>query len=138
MLLAAPAREADAPTPATVPSGEPWQFQLTFYSWLTSISGDLGVRCLPTFPVDASFGDLISHLEGILPVAFVAKKDEWTLLFDFYWADLGADSALPGPALTQADVGMRQTIASVVFGYRLRQGPLPPKAQGREAAASCR
>lgn len=130
LLLAAPLQAADAPAarapvagdprPPTPPSADPWQFQLTFYGWLSAIDGDVGVRRLPSVPVHASFVDLLTHLDGILPVAFLAKNGDWSLLFDFYWANLGTDSTLPGPA--QLSVGLRQTIASVAVGYRLPIG----------------
>lgn len=118
------ARAADAPV-ATAPAAaatDRWEFQATVYGWATSLDGDIGVRQLPTVPLHASFTDLISHLEGTLPVAFMAKKDGWTLLFDFFWTDLGTDTSLGTPAQAVASATLKQTIASAVFGYRLPVG----------------
>lgn len=125
-LLAAPVRAADpqgAPPPqATAPAADPWQFQVTFYGWATGVDGNIGIRDLPAVPVNASFLDLVSNLQGILPVSFMAKKDEWTLLFDFFWTDSGVENDLPAQLLGKVNLDMRQTIASAVFGYRLPVG----------------
>lgn len=125
---AGPARAADAPAKAPVPptegpkSADDWQFQLTVYGWLSALDGAVGVRRLPDIPVNASFGDLLSKLEGVLPVSFLAKKDGWTLLFDYYGVALSADSMSGPPLFASSDVSLRQTIASAVFGYRLPVG----------------
>lgn len=121
------ARAADAPATAAPTTTAPaatdrWEFQATLYAWATSLDGDVGVRQLPTVPVHASFTDLIGHLQGTLPVAFMAKKDGWTLLFDFFWTDLGTDTTLGTPAQALASATLKQTIASAVFGYRLPVG----------------
>ena len=125
-LLTGQAVAADPPpaAPATAPApvSDPWQFQLTFYGWATGIDGNVGIRSLPTVPVNASFVDLVSNLQGILPVSFVAKKDNWTILFDFFWTDLGVENNLPGPLLGKVNADLRQTLASIAFGYRLPVG----------------
>lgn len=116
---AEPPPVANQPAP---PKTDGWEFQATVYGWGTALDGDIGVRDLPSMPVGASFGDLLSHLQGVLPVSFMAKKDGWTLLFDFFWTSLSDDSSLGTPSFAQADVGLKQTIASAVFGYRLPVG----------------
>ena len=127
-LLAGQARAADlppaAPPPVAAPAAasDPWQFQITFYGWAMGIDGNVGIRNLPALPVNASFTDLVSNLQAIVPVSFMAKKDDWTILLDFLWSDLGVENNLPPQLLGKVNTDLRQTIASVVFGYRLPVG----------------
>lgn len=119
-----PAASADLPPPAQQPAktASGWEYQATFYIWGTALTGDVGVRDLPSMPVNASFGDLLSHLDGALMGSFFAKNGDWMLLGDIYWAKLATDEQLG--ALNQATASYTQKlfIASGVAGYRLPVG----------------
>ncbi|MEP9348112.1 hypothetical protein [Xanthobacter sp. KR7-225] len=118
-----PARAADLstpPMPAAPPSG--WEFQATLYGWGTSLTGDIGVRALPAVPIDVSFGDLLSNLDGALMGDFLAKNGDWTLLADVFWSKISADKAL-GAGGPQLDFSQRLLVLQAIAGYRLPVGP---------------
>jgi len=116
--LGAPSLQQVQPAPS-----DQWQFQATLYAWASGIDGDIGIRRLPTFPVNMPFTDVLSHLEGVVMGNFIAKKDNWTLFADVFWSKLGADSTLPTANLPQVDFSQRLLILSGVAGYRLPVGP---------------
>ena len=49
------------------PRDDGWQFALTPYVWFSGVSGDVRTRSQrdPDANVSASFGDLMSHLDGL-------------------------------------------------------------------------
>ncbi|MCG5234604.1 hypothetical protein [Xanthobacter oligotrophicus] len=129
LSLAAPTRAADlatAPTMAATAFSPPpeskWQFEAVLYGWATGINGNLGIRDLPTFPVDASFADILSHFDGALMGSFLAKKDDWTLFADLFWSKLSASKSIDDGRGTQFDLSQRLLIVSGAAGYRLPIG----------------
>nr|WP_255688122.1 MULTISPECIES: hypothetical protein [unclassified Xanthobacter] len=130
MCVGVPARAADlAPAaplggPGTVgaPVESRWEFEFALYGWATGIDGNVGVRRLPTFPVDASFSDVVSHLDGAFMGTFLAKKDGWTLFADIVWSKLSADKSLDWTGLPQLSATQKLFIASGIAGYRLPVG----------------
>lgn len=127
LSFSAPARAADlspaAPAPVPqVPATSSWEFEFALYGWATGIDGNVGVRRWPTFPVDASFSDVVSHLDGAFMGTFLAKKDNWTLLGDIIWSRLSADKSLDWQGLPELSVTQKLFIASGVAGYRLPVG----------------
>ncbi|ABS67661.1 hypothetical protein Xaut_2419 [Xanthobacter versatilis] len=129
LSLAAPARAADlatAPAPAATAFSPPpeskWQFSAVLYGWATGINGNLGIRDLPTFPVDASFADILSHFDGAVMGSFLAKKDNWTLFADLFWSQLSASKSIDDGRGTQLDLSQRLLIVSGAAGYRLPIG----------------
>lgn len=124
LLAGGPGRAADLGAgPAQQPSIDPgWQYQATFYAWASGIDGDVGIRRLPTFPVDLTFGDVLQNFQGALMGNFLAKKDNWTLFADVFWSQLGANSTLPTAGRPQVDFSQRLFILSGVAGYRLPVG----------------
>ncbi|MFG1417267.1 hypothetical protein V5F38_05570 [Xanthobacter sp. V0B-10] len=111
------------PVPVPVPTPEaPWQFEAALYGWATGINGDIGIRRLPTFPVDASFADIVSHLDGAFMGSFLAKKDGWLLLGDIVWSRLSDDANLSWAGRPQVDVTQKLLIVNGIAGYRLPIG----------------
>lgn len=119
---AAGAADLSSPSSEPPPAASPWQFQMTFYGWATSVNGDMGIRRLPTFPVDVPFRDVVSHLDGALMGTFLAKNGDWTLFTDVVWSRLSADSTLNRPALPQVSVTEKLLIINAEAGYRLPVG----------------
>src|SRR5512142_605322 len=87
--LAAPsARAAD-----NAAASDKWMFQLTPYLWLAGLNGTVGVsQSLPTMSIDASFGDIFSHLDAGIMAIGVARKDRFVALADISYVSLSADS----------------------------------------------
>ena len=95
-LTALPVFAADLPTekpaPALIP--EPvlpstWHFEATLDGWAPSLNLSMGVRNLPAIPVYASIFQLLPHLEGYVPVSFVAYNDTFIVGADLVWVRLG-------------------------------------------------
>ncbi|BAF88783.1 hypothetical protein AZC_2785 [Azorhizobium caulinodans ORS 571] len=102
--------------PAT-PSG--WTYQATLYLWGTSLTGDVGVRNLPTNHVNVGFSDILNNLNGAFMGSFLAKNGDWMLLADLIWADIGADKTLNVANNPRLSYSQKLTIASGIAGYRL-------------------
>lgn len=122
LSIAGPAAAADLPAipaPAPVPAAGAWRYQATVYGWATSLNGDVGIRDLPTAPVDVSFIDLLKNLDGALMGSFFASNGEWVILADLVWAKLSQGTSVSAAGGIDFDVGMRQTIASAAIGHML-------------------
>jgi len=115
--VAAPAQAADRAEPAAAP----WKFEVALYGWATGIDGNVGVGQQPTTPVNATFADVVSHLDGALMGSFIAKKDNWTLWADVVWSKLSADETV-NAGTVRAEATQRLFIANAVAGYRLPVG----------------
>ncbi len=83
-LAAAPAFAADLAPPSarTGAHSDPilpstWHFEATIDGWAPSLSANVGLRNLPALPVYANIFQLLPHLEGIVPVSFVAYNDNF-------------------------------------------------------------
>ncbi|MFG1378347.1 hypothetical protein [Xanthobacter autotrophicus] len=113
---------AIAPSPFAPPPASKWQFEAVLYGWATGINGNLGIRDLPAFPVDASFADILSHFDGAAMGSFLAKKDDWTLFADLVWSQLTASKSLDDGRGTQFGLSQRLLIVSGAAGYRLPIG----------------
>ncbi|WP_296583197.1 hypothetical protein [Xanthobacter sp.] len=126
VLAMAPARSVHAAdlgaAPAQPQAASGWQYQATLYLWATGIDGDIGVRRLPTIPVDITFGDVMQNFQGAVMGNFVAKKDNWTLFADVFWSQLGTSKNLSTAGQPLLDFSQRLFILSGAAGYRLPVG----------------
>jgi hypothetical protein len=134
MHLAAPAFAADLPTkkPAPAPIPEPvlpstWHYEFTGYGWGSSTAGFTGVRNLPEADYYADFQKILEHLNGVVMGAATASNGTFIFGADFIWVGLSGggtfknpESELPG---TQADVSLRESIATGIGGVRIPIGP---------------
>ena len=114
---------------------EPWQFAVTAYAYLPSISG---TAYFPDAAIGANFtlnqSDLIDHLKMTFMGAFDAHRGRWGVFTDVLYLDLGRrntnihDFTIDGmgiPASTTSDVSidMKSWIVNAVGEYRaLSQG----------------
>ncbi|MBS7698389.1 MULTISPECIES: hypothetical protein [unclassified Chelatococcus] len=127
MLLPQPSFAADLGTSSSFPAPPPavpagWTFQATLYGWATALNGTIGVRNLPPAKVDASFGDVLRHLDGAVMGAFLAKNGDWMFLTDLVWAQLSDDAKLKVANEPALKLKQRLLIASAIAGYRLPLG----------------
>jgi len=115
---------------AETPEADSWQFALTAYGYLPSISG---TAYFPVAPIGGSFtlnqSDLIDHLKMTFMGAFDAHHGPWGIFTDVLYLDLGQhntnihDFTIGGigiPADTTSDVSlnMKSWIVNAVGEYR--------------------
>jgi hypothetical protein len=127
VALAAAAPQADAETT----DAESWQFAVTAYAYLPSISG---TAYFPVAPIGASFtlnqSDLIDHLKMAFMGAFDVHRGPWGLFVDVLYLDIGRDNtnihdftigSAGIPATTTSDVSMdmKSWIVNAVGEYRV-------------------
>jgi hypothetical protein len=136
MFCVAPASAADLPPapPVAAPlmaAPAPWQFQATIYGWATGLSGDVGVGKLPSASVDASFIDILRHLDGVFMGSFIARNDSFIVGGDLVWSRLGDSLSFKangdGPFAdlrpgTSVSATQNMTIATGFAGYRIPLG----------------
>mgnify|MGYP000494002163 CR=1 FL=1 len=100
--VALTANHARAQDPA--PGTDRRQRSLTPYVWGTALKGDVGVRKTEA-SVDASFKDILDHLNGALMLSLEARKGRFGLLSDTVYANLedngatAADRLMPAAAV---------------------------------------
>jgi hypothetical protein len=104
---------ADDPAPVTTP----WQLSITPYVWGTALKGDVGVGRADA-KVDASFHDILDHLNGALMLSLEARKGRFGLLSDTLYADL-EDHAAKGDDRIKVDATAKMFIQSLAGTYRL-------------------
>jgi hypothetical protein len=106
------------------PSPDRWTFQVTPYAWAASLNGDVRLRPqLPTVDVDASFDDLLDHLDGALMLWGEARYGRYSLLLDVDYLDISASGSTPGQLFGDADATSKAWIATAGFGYRVLEQP---------------
>jgi len=84
-----------------------FKYQFTPYFWLSGLSGAVGARDR-TAAVDASVGDILSHLDFGLMGAFEARLGRWRSLSDTLYTDVSGEQGFPEPPFVDASV-LRQT-----------------------------
>ena len=132
--FATPGLAADLPTKKPAPVLEPqpaiapaWRFELTGYGWASSTAGFAGVRNFPTVDYYADFQKILEHLDGALMGAATATNGTFLFGVDFIWVGLSGSGTFKNPESaafgTQADVTLREAIATGIGGIRIPFGP---------------
>ncbi len=117
------AHAQDAATPAATPSvlqetkSAPWQVSVTPYVWGTALKGDVGVA-KTSAKVDASFKDILDHLNGALMLSLELRKGRFGLLSDSVFADL-EDSAASADNRLKVDATAKMLIQNLAGTYRV-------------------
>lgn len=122
--LARPAAAADIPAAPPEPpvSTVAWEYQLSLYGWATSLTGDIGVRNLPTTAIDIPFSQVLKDLNGAFMGSLLASNDRWLLLADVVFARLSETRAVSTFGGSELDAEVTQAIATGAIGYRLPTG----------------
>ena len=96
-----------------------WEIRIGAPAWMSSISGDAGVKGVIT-DNDISFDELLNHLTHF-PIALSAdvRYKRWELFGDGEYVVVGDSAKLPGLLFTSADVHLKLGIAEGFLGYRL-------------------
>jgi len=125
-LCAAPALAADLPTEKPPPIPVPalpstWHYEATLVGWGANVLANVGVRNLPILPVSIDFFQILEHLRGIVPVAFVAYNDNFLVGADLLWLRLGTNETFGPGALGGVSAGLvlNETIAAAYGGVRV-------------------
>ena len=115
VLCGAPARAQESSQ-----DDEGWSVRLTPYLWFAGLKGDVGVGGRIA-EVDASFGDIVDHLELGAMGALEARHGRWGLGADVMYLKLGDDGdiATPGPLVDHFDFDMSALIISPQVSYRV-------------------
>jgi opacity protein-like surface antigen len=93
------------------PATDEWQVTVTPYFLGAGVTGTTGVGPLES-EIDASFSDILSHLEFGVMGLVAARKGNWGFGADAYYAGLGATAQQP-----PADVDFDQTMLAF-YGLR--------------------
>ena len=110
--LGAVAQDAGAVT-----GSDRWQLSISPYVWGTALKGDVGVGKTDA-KVDASFKDILDHLNGALMLSLEARKGRFGLLSDSIFADLEDNDGVADGRL-KVDAGAKLFIQSLAGTYRL-------------------
>ena len=119
MLAAVPA------VAQTSRSGDAWQFETTFYGWLTGLKGTSQIGNFPPTSVDLSASDVIDQLDFAVFGLFEARKGRWGLLFDAMYAKLSGTGTATGPlgfTVVDAELEVKQTMFQFAGAYRVVEG----------------
>jgi hypothetical protein len=101
-----------------------WQFSAAIYLW----GADLNGRTNRGSEVEVSFSDLLDNLEMAFMGAFAARKNNWSLLADVIYMDLGADKTadlsipiggMPIPVTTSVSLDVEAWVLHFAGGYEL-------------------
>lgn len=108
----------------TSDSQDQWKYSGAIYLW----GADLGGRTIDGSEVEVGFSDLVDNLETGFMGAFEARKNDWSLLTDIIYLDIGAnktaDLSVPVgpiqvPVTTATNLGLQGLIWHVSGGYEL-------------------
>jgi hypothetical protein len=105
-------------------SQDQWEFAAAIYLWGADISGHTNRGS----EVVVGISDLVDNLEMAFMGSFVARKNNWALLTDFVYLDLGvdktADLSIPAgpiqiPVTTSVSLDLRGLVVHLAAGYSL-------------------
>ena len=110
------------PVPEPVAPESEWEFGFRPYSWMTSLSGDIGMNGVTT-PVDIDFDDILDNLDFVWSSTLEARKGKWGAMLDFTYLDMSKSFAPsfpppPGPALAPSRVGVEMFLVDLTGSYR--------------------
>jgi hypothetical protein len=88
-----------------------WGVEIVPYLWLAGLNGQAGLPAVGTIPVEASFSDLASNLDGAFAGFLDARYRRWHLLVDGSWVRV-KDTVSPG----QASLVEAAVTTEVAFG----------------------
>jgi hypothetical protein len=106
-----------------------YKFQITPYGFITGVNGTIGEQGR-TANVDASFGDVLHHLNMVAMVYFDARFGRWRAYVDNLYVDVSDARSTPGPLFSSARVATRLWIVDPEAGYAVFQ------REGKEVAVT--
>lgn len=116
----------EAPAAALAPIAGGWVFEATLDGWAPSLIANVGVHHFPTMTADVGFFTLLRHLDGVAPLTFTAKNENFIFGLDLFWsaASVGAHIHAPNTVLgpvggVSANLRLSQTFLTGFAGVRL-------------------
>ncbi len=109
------------PPVTSAPQGTPtdeWQFQLTPYLWIASISGRAGIGNL-VIDTDISLTDADVELNFGFMATFEARKNRFVFLTDLQYSNLSTERGNPGPLFSSSRASFKTFILDPEIGYRV-------------------
>lgn len=107
--------------PSTSPqaaSSDSWQFQLTPYLWIPTISGRAGIGNLVT-DTTTSIGDSDVELNFGVMGTLEARKNRFIILLDLQYSDIATERGNPGPLFSSSRASFKTFVLDPEVGYRV-------------------
>ena len=125
ILLASGATAADIKSPLTpeaqqTTSESGWTFSVAPYFWVAGLSGDVGSFGLPVAHVDASFSDILDHLDfGVMAIG-EARYGPYSLFGDVMYTKISGQAGTPrGVLATDVEVSSETFAGLLGAGYSI-------------------
>jgi hypothetical protein len=100
-----------------------WHFDLTGYLWASSLAGSAGIATFPPLPYYADFGKIMSHFDGAIMGAAVARSDMFIVGVDFIWSRLTGSETFGNPASSlygaQGTLKLAEAVLIGIGGVRI-------------------
>jgi len=110
---------AQASAQSTSPlSNAGWQGQFVPYLWASGIDGQVGINNR-TADIDASFGNILSHLHFAAMGMADAHLNKFVVLADAFYTDLRGEDATPGPLFSSVEPQQKVFFLTPQAGYRV-------------------
>ena len=97
-----------------------YKFQITPYAFMTGVNGTIGEQGR-TANVDASFSDVLHHLNMVAMVYFDARFGRWRAFVDNLYTNVSDARATAGPLFSSVKVATRMWIVDPEAGYAIVQ-----------------
>ena len=95
-----------------------YKFQIKPYAFTTGVNGTIGEQGR-TANVDASFSDVLHHLNMAAMVYFGARFGRWRALVDNLYTNVSDARATAGPLFSRVKVATRMWIVDPEAGYAI-------------------
>jgi len=106
-----------ATSPQVAPT-DTWQFQLTPYLWIPTISGRAGIGNLVT-DTSASIGNGGVELNFGFMGTFEARQNKFIILTDLQYSDIATEKGNPGPLFSSSRASFKTFVFDPELGYRI-------------------
>lgn len=105
---------------AAVPAHAETKYNLVWYGWLTGLEGEMGIGDAATFPVTASFEELLDYVDFASAVHFEAQEPRAVLITDVAYFNLGAErEAMVRNSTVNIDMDLQEWVFELGGGYRI-------------------
>lgn len=95
-----------------------WKFLIEPYIMFPSMSGETGVRNLPSVDVDANAGDIFSKLQFGAMLYLEAQNDKWAITSDLLYMNLNQE-ATPTTVINSGEASAKQLGYELAGLYRI-------------------
>lgn len=124
-----PAKAADAvsllaPDTNSVVTQSGWTITIAPYFWVAGIKGDIAQFGLPQVHVDASFSDILDHLDFGAMAVGEARYDRYSIFGDIMYTKLSNSATTPlGIVANDVEVTSKTFAGLLGAGYSVFDGP---------------